>query len=492
MFSLQLVSFGKRKKFFKTASIFACRPIKAYTKSRRMISPVILKKNAQINLAGIFLLFVLSALVIPLIFNFPTSSYLIILTALIIFIIAFLKVELALIILIFSMLLSPEIKLGGIPERFVVLRFDDIFLFLVFLGWIAKTALNKQLALLKSTPLNTPIIIYIIICVVSSLLGIMRGEIKIAHSFFYLLKYIEYFVLFFMVANSTRNERQIRIFLLFILITSFLVCLYGYTQIASGERLSAPFEKEGGEPNTLGGYLVFIIGVISGLIVYNKSGAKRFLLLGLLAFTIIPLLRTLSRGSWFAFFPMSISLALLTKKRKLVILTFLFALFISLPFLLPERVIERVKETFTPGKKYSILGRKITFDESSSARIETWKETVEELKRRPLLGFGVPATAVIDNQYARTLRETGLFGFSAFSLILIMIFRLGFWAYKKSAGNDFFQGLSLGFLAGYCGLLAHGLTAATFIIIRIMEPFWFLTALIVTLPEIATSKDYSR
>lgn len=47
----------------------------------------------------------------------------------------------------------------------------------------------------------------------------------------------------------------------------------------------------------------------------------------------------------------------------------------------------------------------------------------------------------------------------------------------------------MGFLAGFIGLLIHSFSANTFIIVRIMEPFWFLTALVMMLPEILQSKE---
>ena len=42
----------------------------------------------------------------------------------------------------------------------------------------------------------------------------------------------------------------------------------------------------------------------------------------------------------------------------------------------------------------------------------------------------------------------------------------------------------MGFIAGFVGLLFHGLGANTFIIVRIMEPFWFMTALVVMIPKL--------
>ena len=44
------------------------------------------------------------------------------------------------------------------------------------------------------------------------------------------------------------------------------------------------------------------------------------------------------------------------------------------------------------------------------------------------------------------------------------------------------RGLALGFVAGTVGLLGHAIGANTFIIVRIMEPFWFFAAIVVALP----------
>ena len=54
---------------------------------------------------------------------------------------------------------------------------------------------------------------------------------------------------------------------------------------------------------------------------------------------------------------------------------------------------------------------------------------------------------------------------------------MGSRAFRRET-NPYYQGLYAGFLAGFVGLLFHSLTANTFILIRVMEPFWFLTAII--------------
>jgi hypothetical protein len=50
--------------------------------------------------------------------------------------------------------------------------------------------------------------------------------------------------------------------------------------------------------------------------------------------------------------------------------------------------------------------------------------------------------------------------------------------------NEFYHGISLGFLAGFIGLCGHALGTNTFIIIRIMEPFWLLAGIVISIPKI--------
>ncbi|MBU2498333.1 MAG: hypothetical protein KKE57_05490, partial [Proteobacteria bacterium] len=46
------------------------------------------------------------------------------------------------------------------------------------------------------------------------------------------------------------------------------------------------------------------------------------------------------------------------------------------------------------------------------------------------------------------------------------------------------KGISSGFLAGFIGVLFHAIGANSFIIVRIMEPFWFIAAMVIMIPEI--------
>jgi hypothetical protein len=62
-------------------------------------------------------------------------------------------------------------------------------------------------------------------------------------------------------------------------------------------------------------------------------------------------------------------------------------------------------------------------------------------------------------------------------------------AHMKAVKTPLFKGLTNGFLAGYIGLLFHAIGANTFIIVRIMEPFWFFAGIIAVLPALERQSE---
>ena len=97
----------------------------------------------------------------------------------------------------------------------------------------------------------------------------------------------------------------------------------------------------------------------------------------------------------------------------------------------------------------------------------------------------VPVTGYkfLDSQYLKVLIETGIIGLAAFVYLLYSIFKLRI-SHLKKIKTPYFKGNAIGFLAGFIGLLFHTLGTNTFIIVRIMDPFWFFAGIIVILPEL--------
>lgn len=444
------------------------------------------------NTARFILILLSLLLLIYFLTSLPPKTTLALSAGAIILIISFLSTESALYLLIFSMLLSPEIVIAQTPAREVSIRSEDIILSIIIFGWLAKTAVFKELGLFVKTPLNRPILIYSLLCIIATLIGMYAGRVNIYSGFFFTLKYIQYFFIYFMVLNNVREIRQVKRFAIAMLLAGFIISLYALYQIPQGGRVTAPFEGvHGGEPNTLGGYLVLILSITLGLLASLKRRHERLLLAGLAILIVFPLIFTLSRSSWLALIPMSFVFITMSERRMLFLLVFLI-LALSIPFVVPATVKERAITTFKEAEGFERTARigRIAFDPSASERILGFRDAIKAWKRKPVLGYGVTGKGFIDGQYFRVLVEVGFLGVVAFLWLIYTVLKSS-WLTYNSLKEPFLKGLSFGFIAGTAALLVHAIGANTFIIVRIMEPYWFLAALVLAAPKLIED-SYSK
>src|SRR6266436_3197412 len=232
--------------------------------------------------------------------------------------------------------------------------------------------------------------------------------------------------------------------------TAVMVSLIGAAQIPSGQRVSAPFEGEAGEPNTFGGYLLLMMAIAGGIGLETNRLKLRAWAAGVIGLMAVPFVFTLSRASYLALLPSIGMLALLSSRRKLMVGTLVLAVLVSpivLTTAVPEPVKKRILYTFQPerGQATVRLGQ-LAFDPSTSERLLSMREAVAAWTKRPLFGYGVTA--------ARRLEDP----------------------------ED--RGLAIGFVAATIGLLVHSIGSNSFIIIRIMEPFWFFAGIVAILPTL--------
>jgi len=404
---------------------------------------------------------------------------------LVVFVLAFMRTNFALVLLVFSMLLSPEIEMGQLSDRVITLRLDDVLLVVIFLGWLAKLAVFKELGILKRTPLNGPILLYAFLCVVSTGMMLIGGEGSLLRSMFYFLKYFEYFLVYFLVVNNINDLRQVRFFLLLTILTCFLVSCYAlHSYFVTGQRATAPFEGEGGEANTLAGYLILVLTLVISTLLHNGLPRYRIQMLAVLGVGGLTLLFTLSRGGWLGFIFACAALAFYVRRNRAVLILAILILTALAPFVAPRAVRERVRSTFAHGTTYRVAGREVTIDKSGASRIESWRIGWQKVLEKPVLGHGIPGGTVVDNQYTRVMIEVGLLGLWAFCFLLVRLYGVARQASLATAHHPLATSITIGFLAAFVGLLVHALSAATFIIIRIMEPFWFIFAMVVVLPEL--------
>jgi O-antigen ligase len=398
---------------------------------------------------------------------------------------AFLSTPLSLYILVFSMLLSPEVVVGGLGAggttagRGLTLRFDDVLLVVFGFVWLVKMAVHKDRPPLLRTPLNGPIMFYTAVSLLATLIGVLEGHVKPLTGFLYNLKYFEYFFLYFMVVNAITSQQQAKTLIVASFVACFLVSLYAIAQIPTGERASAPFEGETGEPNTLGGYLVFMLAICTGLLLIPGAIPRKLPVMILMGTASLALMATLSRASFLAAGVIALGAVVFISHRRPLLLILVLVGVVSFPFWAPDTVKKRILFTFKQAPEAGqIYVGPMRLDTSTSDRLRSWQQSVEWWKRSPLWGHGVTGGPFLDAMYPRVLTEMGLLGIVAFFILTWSLIRTGWTTYQHSQ-DPATRGLALGFLFGFAGLLVHALGSNTFIIVRIMEPFWLYVALVV-------------
>lgn len=421
-------------------------------------------------------------------------------SALIVSLFAFTSPKLSMGLLLFSMLFSPEIGFGALTQsRGVVVRYDDILLVIIFIAWLAKSAVLKGKAFVTDTPVQTPILVYTTLCVLSTIFGILRGDIRSEVAGFYILKYVEYFLLYFLTVNVLESKEDIRKYLRYAFFISLAVTVYAYFYYftaGTGARASAPFEASFGkpgesEPASLGGYYLIVMGVLFGLI---ASGPTLSWPLAALVFIFPAFLLTFSRASYLGFAVMMTAVILKTARRRLLLISILLlgtaALFGIREF--SGKVRERVEMTYSGQYavyEVGLLGVNFKLEESAYKRYASIRDVFQKwLPKHPVLGSGVTGIGLGDTQYALLLGEIGMVGFFSFLWMVYRIYAAAqavFRAYEE----PWIKAAALGLMVSLLGLLAQAVGVNTFIIVRIMEPFWFLTAIVMRLYLL---KDDSR
>lgn len=408
------------------------------------------------------------------------------------FFISFFSIAVGLAIIAVAMLFSPEFSIGAIGERSIAIRLEDLLIPVLVFAWLAQISTRQNAKLIVSSPINKPVFFLLLLSLISSAWGVAFGTVGPLPAFFYQAKVLEYFILYYLVLNYVQTEKQIKLFLFFALITVFLLALYTLGQVPKSEvftlnRITTPFEDKP-QPSTAGGYLAFSFFLVFSMMIYQKSTARKWLLAILGTMVLIPLVYTFSRTAYMVLVGGLIVLALLSNIRWMRTV-FLIALLFS-PLYLPASVKERIAHTWEDAKN---PGREIGVDYSFQERIYSVKRAWNAVKKNPILGLGIASWEYPDNQYTRTIHEIGFIGLFLWLMIYFRLFKMGRWLFETSPPGTL-KGLALGYSAGVIGMLIHGFGSCTFYIVRMMEPFWFISGLIAALYnfKLAEFEQFSR
>lgn len=228
-----------------------------------------------------------------------------------------------------------------LPGYNVRVRLEDFLILFTNLYFLSKVL--KKKIILKKAPLLKPILIYIIIGFLSTLSAIFITKtvypetIQIAKVFLHWLRRIEYFSLFFIFFFALKNPKQIKKFLLIIILSIIGVSIYGFGQKylywPAYSTMNREFSKgialylteHARVLSTFGGHFDLATYVMITLIPLTLIGflyPKKLVRYSLLFLALIEywlMILSASRTSWLAFMGgMTIGFFLLLKKKKIL------------------------------------------------------------------------------------------------------------------------------------------------------------------------------
>lgn len=421
--------------------------------------------------------------------------------------ISFFRPDVGIYILIVSLFFAPDIRTSGtaavygdMAARQVKFRPEDFLIMFIAIGWFFKMAAQKDVAFIR-TPLAAPIMVFCAAMLISAALGVAQNHVTLKRAFLFLVKKVEYFLLYFMVVNNIRTREGFRLGLIIVLLSSAAVALVGLIQyrIVGYSYFSITSTFGLGQANILGGFLLIVIPLTWALYLISKKGFMRLVLLGLFGVCLASLLLTKSRGAYVGLVVAIATFVYLSRKGWLLpaflVMACIFILFAPLPV---REELDTIFHSTVP-RDFSAIAKmseqsdidrtvqwgtilqKTGLDSSWAARIAASMSVWPRIKKSFIFGEGMGAVelAYVDNEYVYDLVSVGILGFLAFLWLLYRIGKMVHRFFLDATEAPLLRAICMGFLSSLMGLLIQGMTITNFYTIRTMTPFWFLLGLIV-------------
>lgn len=140
---------------------------------------------------------------------------------------------------------------------------------------------------------------------------------------------------------------------------------------------------------------------------------------------------------------------------------------------------------------------------STAIRLDAlWPWAIEAFKTNPLLGTGYSTlnksslgdfteAESTDNDYLRSLGETGLLGFLSFAVIIFLVLKTALQSLKKPKDNLVFA-YTVSFIAFTVGLLINAFYIDVFEASKVALTFWALTGVLFALQNLPAEKSYVK
>lgn len=361
------------------------------------------------------------------------------------------------------------ISLGFYPT------FLDVALLALFGVWLARVLTRTQEELLSS-PLDGPILIFIILAFFSFVAGTAHAGITkdILRHF---VEVILAIALYFVVVNSVTGKRGLKWTVLALMLAGFAsasigVVLYFLPRELTVRLLSALriFHYPSGwgvlrfiednplfpmratstsiDPNVLGGLLILVTSLTAPQLFTERPILKKVWVAPMLAVMLSCLLLTFSRGAFAGLAAACLFLGTLRYRRLLMAMVLVGLLILILP------QTQTYVQHFIAGTRGQDLATQMRFGE--------YKDALTLISRYPWFGVGFSGVPSIDlyigvsSVYLLMAENMGLVGLGSFLLIILLYFAHGWRARRALVSDPEGEAILLGLLGAMGGALVGG------------------------------------
>lgn len=383
--------------------------------------------------------------------------------------------------------LYPKFPLVGVSGTFVAVRLEDLLIAAVVGIWILGNWWQTW-----KLPINRSIVLYWLaglVAVFSAIFVTKTAQPNIGA--LHWLRRIEYMSLFMVAASALKSRDQLNFVIRVILVTAATVAGYGIGQVlfnfpvistnnsefskglalslGPGARINSTFAGH----YDLAAYSMFPLLLVIGLLF--QPGKGKSVLMGVGALVYWAMLLSASRVTFAAFF-ISSGLLLWWLRQKKWLLLWLVIAIVSV-WLSPQLVgryrelIPKVSAAVDEEVPDALRPALVAEDRSLNIRLKAeWPKAIRALVKNPILGTGYSSVGLaVDNDYLRSLAETGILGTLALGLVFLRIFK------QLMAGRpDVF---SLAITCGLIGLLINAFFIDVFEASKVAIITWTLLGL---------------
>jgi hypothetical protein len=447
--------------------------------------------------------------------------------------------------IIIAVSLYPKFPFIKIPGTYVSIRIEDFLM--AFVAIITFALFLPEIKNLLKNKIVRAILILLGIGLVSLISGMfLTKSVDIQIGILHWIRRIEYFIPFFagLILLKDKKDNLIEFIIKILIIVTIVAAVYGIGQkylywpiivtqnveyakgIAlrwvPGSHINSTFAGH----YDLAAFLILVLPIFIGLFVSLKEIKTKILLFVCIAGGYWLLINAVSRISIVSFMgATTIALILLKKYKTIPVFLILSLLVFSFSPDLRARYlrifdvikikIESIKKTslmthnfvyaIEPESKISVLAaspistptpaptpKPVFEDRSSSIRFNVeWPRAIRALVKNPLLGTGYSSiTLATDNDYLRSLGETGILGFAAFILLLVNIAI----SFVKSIPtlhkfNDVERVFLAGTIGSFCGILLNAVFIDIFEASKFAIIFWLLIGISVSLIKYGQNEE---